>query len=79
MQQVWPQIRASRYFCLKARYGIYKEGRQGQLTVNGFSPAAVLEWTVAETLPELYRNARLGGIYEMLAATEMIEARGLSA
>jgi hypothetical protein len=73
MQQVWPRIRANRFFCLRLRYGAFVEGPDGGLEVKGFTPSPIFEWYVSDALPDLYRQVRLTSIYEMLASCDQIE------
>lgn len=75
MQQVWPRIRANRFFCLRLRYGAFVERPGGGLEVKGFTPSPIFEWYMSDTLPDLYRQVRLASIYEMLASCDLIEGR----
>jgi hypothetical protein len=75
MQQVWPTIRAHNFFLIKARHGMYVEGANGRLKVKGYRESALLEWTVADTLAQLHRIARLSSIYELLSACELVEGK----
>ena len=73
MQHVWPRIRANRYYCCRARHGAFVEGRDGGLQVKGFMPSPVFEWYMSDVLPDLYRQVRLGSVYEMLCACDLAE------
>jgi hypothetical protein len=75
MQHVWPQVRSKKVFCLRVRFGIYSPTDGNYLHVGGFSENPTLEWFMAESLPELYAQVRLAGIYEMLAATDLLEGK----
>lgn len=79
LQHVWPTIRAHNFFLIKVRHGLYAEDGQGRLQVKGFRDTALMEWNVAETLPQLQRIARLSSIYELLAACELVEGKVRSA
>ena len=75
LQRIWPQVRANNVFSIRVRHGIIGQGRNGQLRVGGYSENAVMEWAVADNLPNLYRQVRLAGIYEMLAACGLVNAK----
>jgi hypothetical protein len=75
MHLVWPQVRAKKFFCIRLRRGIYRPTKNGQLKLNGYNPTPILEWLVADALPDLYRQVRLASIYEMLSACGLVEHR----
>jgi hypothetical protein len=75
MQQVWPRIRAKRFFCLRLRYGALVEKPGGGLEAKGFTSSPVFEWYASDMLPDLYRQVRLASIYEMLASCDLIAGR----
>jgi hypothetical protein len=75
MQHAWPQVRANKVYCLRVRFGIFSHTDGVKLRAGGFSEHPTLEWFMAESLPELYEQVRLAGIYEMLAATDLIEGK----
>jgi hypothetical protein len=74
IQRIWPQVRASNVFCIRVRHGTYAENSKGQARVS-YSPSEIMEWAVADSLPDLYRQVRLGGIYEMLGTCGLVKAR----
>jgi hypothetical protein len=75
MRRVWPEIRAHSYFCIRIRSGNLVEAPNGKVMPKGYLPEPMLEWYMAETLPDLYRIARLTLIYEMLACCGFIRPK----
>jgi hypothetical protein len=74
IQRIWPRVRASNVFCIRARHGTYAQDHKGQVRVD-YSPDVILEWAMADSLPDLYRQVRLGSIYEMLGTCGLVKAR----
>ncbi len=74
IQRIWPQVRASNVFCIRVRHGTYVQTSRGKVRVS-FSPSAIMEWAVADSLPDLYHQVRLGGIHEMLGTCGLVKAR----
>jgi hypothetical protein len=71
---IWPQVRAHKYFCIRFHQGVFRRGRGGRLQVTGFRSTPVMEWFMAEALPDLYRQVRLKAIYEMLRVARLVES-----
>ncbi len=71
---IWPRVRAHKLFCIRFHYGAYRRRRGGHLQVSGYRATPTMEWFMAETLPDLYRQVRLKGIYEMLLAARQVES-----
>jgi hypothetical protein len=67
LQEIWPNIRAHTYFCIRPRTGRMIKTKDELLDVDGYDVNAVEEWTVAETLPELYQRVHYRCLYEMLS------------
>ncbi len=75
ISQIWSQIRASSYFCMRLQRGKFELNRSGQPRVTGFLATPMIEWLTAESLPELYRGAMLNGLRQLLIATGRLNIR----
>ncbi len=72
MKLIWPQVRPHPYFCFRVRHGMMKLGKSGQPRVDGYLPAPVIEWIVAESIPELYAKTLLYCLRQLLVCTGYI-------
>jgi hypothetical protein len=66
----WPQIRASRYFCLR-QTAAQIDTQSWRIT--GYRERPGFDWLLADDLNRLYRLVHLYSLYECLAVTGLIE------
>jgi len=75
MQQVWPTIRASDFYSVRMRSTTFVEGTKGQLHLGANVEHTFMDWYMADSLPELYLQVRLVGIFELLGLSNLILTR----
>jgi len=67
-RQVWTDARAHPYFALALHKGVLKLSTSGRLTIRGYSPLPIIDWIIADSLPELYERVTRFSLRRMLAA-----------
>ncbi len=72
MTDMWPQIRAHSHYCLRLSHAKFEPTRTGQPRIRGYRDVPLLDWIVADSLPELYERTTLHSLRQMLAATGYI-------
>lgn len=72
----WPQIRASRYFCIRLRGA---EPNLGAACTTDPEPGPVLEWLMADELPQLHRLVHLFSLHELLTCSGLLRPAADSA
>ncbi len=70
LDTLWPQIRASRFFCLRMRQGMV-DSRKWRL--RGYAPAPYFEWLMADEMRQLHRLAHLFSLYEFLSLCGVVK------
>jgi hypothetical protein len=75
MRRVWYRVRPSNLYAIRLRHGALSTDKEGRIVVSGFTSAPVMEWMLAETLPELYRTVHLATLYEMLTVLGEVDGK----
>lgn len=75
MRHIWPQVRASAYYAIRLREGVFVTGPKGNLRVNGYSDSVTMEWLMTDSLPDLYRHVRLFSLSELLTVGNFIRGK----
>ncbi|MCC7209263.1 MAG: hypothetical protein IT323_18265 [Anaerolineae bacterium] len=66
----WPQIRASRYFCIRSMYALIDSD---DWRITGYRERPGLDWLLADDLDRLYRLVHLYSLHECLAVAGLID------
>ncbi len=74
VQQIWPTIRANDFYGLRMRNTTVVQGPRGEFRLGSNIDQTYMDWFMGDTLPEVYLQVRLAGIYEMLALCHLIKA-----
>lgn len=70
LEVFWPQIRASRYFCIRQ---MYAKIDPEDWRITGYRERPGVDWLLADDLDRLYRLVHLYSLYECLAVTGLID------
>jgi hypothetical protein len=73
ISDIWPNLRAHNYFCIRSHHGRLRLNEQAQIKVNSHHLEMVIDWTTADSLPGLYRRVHLRSLYELLTALQMVD------
>jgi hypothetical protein len=75
IRRVWPTIRASNFYSVRMRSTTFSQGAKGEFRLGENVDHTFMDWYMADSLPELYLQVRLVGIFELLGLSNLIRAK----